>query len=445
MKLIKKGQRVILVSLALKAKASELKENLEELRELALAVELYPLYSLQKNLRFIDSAFLISSGKRRELADKVQQLKPDYVIFDHSLTGVQSRNLEKLLKVPVLDRTQLILEIFAQRAQSHEGKLQVELAQLMDQMPRMVGAWLGSLSRQSGGRGAKVGPGRGPGEKALETDRRQAQQKIKKIKEKLEKVKRNRSQRRHKRVKKKLPSFALMGYTNSGKSTLLNLLTKSKTETKDQAFMTLDPKTRKVFIPSHSSGKSPGKFSGESSGEALGGSSAVITDTVGFIRELPAPLIEAFKATLEESASADILLHVVDVAHPNRQKHIQVVEDLIEEFGWSKKPCIRIFNKTDLLSPEEIVLPRDSLSVGLSAKTGHNVQKLLSLMKQSIEKKSLLKELFFSKQEEHKIYDLSRTAKILKKEQGRTGTYCQIQIPADQLKPWEAYMLKNSS
>ena len=421
MKIVKKGQTAILVSAGKNKRAGELKENLEELIELAVAVDLHPIYKIKQNLRSIDSAFLIGSGKRKELEDKVQELKPNYVIFDHHLTGVQTRNLEKLLKLHVLDRTQLILEIFSSRAQSREGKLQVELAQLMDQMPRMVGAWLGSLSRQGGGRA-----GKGPGEKALEMDRRQAQIKMKRIKEKLEKVKQNRIQRRNMRVKKEIPSFALIGYTNSGKSALLNLLTKSKTETKDQAFMTLDPKTRKLFIPDSSP--------------------AVITDTVGFIRELPAHLIDAFKATLEESASADILLHVVDIANPRRNQHIQVVDRLIEEFGWGDKPIIYIFNKTDLLSPDEVVVPTHCKnSVWMSARTGHNSQKLLYKMKQAIEHQSIVKELFFKKSQEHKIYDLSRTAEILRKEQGRTGTYCRIKIPSNQIQSWEPYLLKNSS
>ena len=385
--------------------------------ELAVAANLHPICKLKQNLRNRDSAFLLGSGKRKELEEKVWELKPNYVIFDHSLSGVQTRNLEKLLKIPVLDRTQLILEIFAQRAESHEGKLQVELAQLMDQMPRMVGAWLGSLSRQGGG-----GAARGPGEKALEMDRRQAQIRIKRIKEKLEKVKKNRSQRRSVRKKKKVPTFALIGYTNSGKSTLLNYLTKSKVETKNQAFMTLDPKTRKVFIP--------------------GMREAVLTDTVGFIRNLPPHLISAFKATLEESAVADVLLHVVDISNPNRNRHIQVADELIEEFGWSDKPVIYVLNKTDLVPSEQNLLPPHCKNrVFISARTGHNIPALLQKMKTTIEELSETTELFFPKEEEYKIYDLSREAHILKKEEGSTGTLCYIKIPSNQTSSWKKYLL----
>ena len=420
MKIIEKGKTAILVSAVKNTKLFTSKENLEEMTELAVAAGLRPVYKLKQNLRSIDSAFLIGTGKQKELEEKTLKFKPHYVIFDHSLSGVQTRNLEKLLKIPVLDRTQLILEIFAQRAQSHEGKLQVELAQLMDQMPRMVGAWLGSLSRQGGG-----GAARGPGEKALEMDRRQAQNRIKRIKDKLEKVRKNRTQRRSVRKKKKIPSFALIGYTNSGKSTLLNALTQSNEQTKNQLFMTLDPKTRKLFIP--------------------GIARAVITDTVGFIRQLPPHLVSAFKATLEESAVADIILHVVDISNPRRNQHIQVVEDLIEEFGWNDKPVIYIFNKTDLLPPaQQIIPPHCENRVCISAKTGHNISSLLFKMKEAIEKLSETAELFFPKEKEYEIYNLSRHAKILKKEEGSQGTLCYIKIPSNQTSQWNKYLLSKT-
>ena len=421
MKIVKKGQTALLVSAWKKAKASEAKEDMEEMTELTVAAGLHPIYKIKQNLKQIDSAFLIGTGKRKELEEKALELKPNYVIFDHNLSGVQTRNLEKLLKIHVLDRTQLILEIFAQRAQSHEGKLQVELAQLMDQMPRMVGAWLGSLSRQGGG-----GATRGPGEKALEIDRRQAQSRIKRIKEKLEKVKKNRIQHRQVRKKKKIPSFALIGYTNSGKSTLLNYLTKSNAETKSQPFMTLDPKTRKLFIP--------------------GTAGAVITDTVGFIRNLSPHLISAFKATLEESAAADIILHIVDISNPNRNKRIKVVDKLIEEFGWQEKPVIYAFNKTDLLSPsQQVIPPHCGNRVCISARTGHNIPALLSKMKETIDEQSETAELFFPKNKEYKIYELSRQAKILKKEEGSKGTLCYIKIPSDQTNQWKKYLLPKTS
>ena len=415
MRIVKKGQTAILFSAEKNATDLILKENLEEMTELALSAGLHPIYKLKQSLRSFDPAFLIGVGKRRELEEKVLELKPHFVIFDHSLSGVQTRNLEKLFKIPVLDRTQLILEIFAQRAQSHEGKLQVELAQLMDQMPRMVGAWLGSLSRQGGG-----GASKGPGEKALEMDRRQAQNRVKRVKKKLEKVKENRVQHRHVRKKNKVPSFALIGYTNSGKSALLNCLTKSNVRVKSQAFMTLDPKTRKLFIP--------------------GTRGAVLTDTVGFIRRLPPHLISAFKATLEEFTAADILLHVVDISNPHINRHIKV-NDLIEEFSWDEKPAIYVFNKTDIVSPAERIIPAHCENyICVSAKTGYNIDKLLLKMKKTIEGLSKNIELFFPKEKEYKIYDLARQAKILRKEEGSEGTLCYIKIPANKTSQWKEYL-----
>ena len=385
--------------------------------ELTVAVGLHPVAKIKQNLKQIDPAHLIGEGKREELEELVEKLNPHYIIFDHSLSGVQTRNLETQLKRHVFDRNQLILEIFAQRAQSHEGKLQVQLAQLLDQMPRMTGAWLGSLSRQGGGQNSK-----GPGEKALEMDKRSARDKIKRIKEKLKKVRQSRLQHRATRQKRKIPSFALIGYTNSGKSTLLNLLTKSNVETKNQPFMTLDPKTRKVFIP--------------------GISSAVMTDTVGFIRNLPPHLIEAFKATLEESAEADILLHVIDVSQSKMKNQISVVNDLIEEFKWNNKPCLHIFNKADLVSIKDLTLsPEYQPRIILSSRTGYGVENLLKLMKKTVNSLSKKVELFFPKEKEYEIYNLSRETDIKKKESGKLGSVCYVQMTSHQISDWKNYII----
>ena len=355
-----KIQTAVLISVAQKASVKEINENLKELKELAISAGLKPLCELKQKLKNIHPGFLIGEGKKKELEQKIRHLKPHYVIFDHKLSGIQTRNLEKLLKIPVLDRSQLILKIFAQRAQSHEGKLQVELAQLLDEMSRMTGAWLGSLSRQGGKKAAK-----GPGEKALETDRRQIQSRKKRIQEKLQKVKNSRLQRRSTRLKKQIPSFALIGYTNSGKSALLNRLTHFNAEVKNQSFMTLDPKTRKLFIP--------------------GSGKALITDTVGFIRNLPPHLISAFQSTLEESAVADVILHVMDFSHPKKKLHIQVVDTLIKELGWDKKPILYVFNKMDLLSPGYHPLPSHCRHrVLISALKGWNIKNLLLQMKTMI-------------------------------------------------------------
>lgn len=423
MRKVKKGQKAFLIVASKSTSQKNLKENLKELTELARAAELYPAIRLTQNLKTIDPAFLIGTGKRQEIKALMETEPIDFIIFDHSLSGAQTRNLEKELKVFVLDRNQLILEIFAQRAKSFEGKLQVQLATLLDQMPRMVGAWLGSLSRQGGGTGAAR---RGPGEKAIETDRRRAKTAIKQIRQKLNKVRQNRLQHRSARKKRKIPSFALVGYTNSGKSTLLNFLTKSKVETKDQPFMTLDPKTRKVFIPEIKQ--------------------AVITDTVGFIRNLPHHLIEAFKATLEESEQADILIHVIDASSKQRNKEIAVVNELIEEFQWNNKPIIHAFNKIDLISNS--ILQQAPLSpqwrprVFISAKTGSGIPSLLNQMKENLNSLNEKIQLFFPKEKEHQIYKLHREVSVEREESSSGGTLCYAWMNPKQIKSWRDYIIE---
>jgi GTP-binding protein HflX len=316
-------EKAIVVGIGLKSEEfGEIKLSLAELEELCFSAGADVVGSAAQVLEKYNSATLLGSGKVKEIRELAQETEASLVVVDHQLTGVQSRNLEEAFELPVLDRAQLILDIFAQRASTFEGKLQVELAQLLDLMPRQVGAWLGSLSRQGGGIGT-----RGPGETALEVDRRRIRERVKHIKSKLENVRKSRSQHRSLRKKTKVPSFALIGYTNAGKSTLINRLTDSDVMAKDQLFATLDPTTRKLHLPE------------------LG--PAVITDTVGFIRKLPTHLIEAFKATLEESAEADVLLHVIDLSNPTMRQQMQTVEGLITEFGWDHKPTIYVFNKAD--------------------------------------------------------------------------------------------------
>ncbi len=289
-----------------------------------------------------------------EVAEMVRDSGANIVVMDHQLSGVQQRNLAQIVKARVVDRNQLILDIFAQRAQTFEGKLQVELAQLLDQMPRMVGAWLESLSRQGGGIGT-----RGPGETALENDRRRIRERVALIKKKLDGVRKNRAQHRQSRRRHEIPSFALIGYTNSGKSSILNRLTGAQVLAKNQVFATLDPTTRKIFLPD--------------------GPPAVVTDTVGFIRKLPTQLIEAFKATLEESSEADVLLHVIDLSSPNMERQVEVVEALIKEFNWSDKKIIHVYNKCDIAPLERQFRVKHYPRVFVSALTGQGMEQLKSL------------------------------------------------------------------
>jgi GTP-binding protein HflX len=394
----------------------ELKESLAELEELAFAAGGEVVGSLTQVLPQYNPATLIGTGKVEEAGELIKDSQASVVIVDHLLSGVQQRNLETEWGVRVLDRNQIILDIFAMRAQTYEGKLQVELAQMLDQLPRMVDAWLGSLSRQGGGIGT-----RGPGETALELDRRRIRDRVKVIKKQLDTVRASRSQHRNSRKRNKTPSFALIGYTNTGKSTLLNALTHSQVLAKDQLFATLDPTTRKVHLPD--------------------GPPAVLTDTVGFLRRLPPQLIEAFKATLEESAEADVLMHVVDLSSPQMQTQIDVVNELIKEFGWESKPIITVYNKVDKAPFEKQFQVKAFPRVFVSALTGEGMDRLKRLMQEAAQALHQEVELFFPKSEEHRIFELGRETQITRKEAASSGTICAAHMTPTMLSRWKEYLV----
>lgn len=395
----------------------EIKENLLELEELVLAAGGVVVGSITQTLVQWNPATLIGTGKVQEIKEMVSESQADLVVIDHLISGVQARNLETAIGCKVLDRNQIILDIFSQRAQTFEGKLQVELAKLLDQMPRMVDAWMGSLSRQGGGIGT-----RGPGETALENDRRRIRERVSQIKKKLEGVRKNRAQHRLSRKRHEIPSFALIGYTNSGKSSLLNRLTGSQVLSKNQVFATLDPTTRKIFLPD--------------------GPPSVVTDTVGFIRKLPLQLIEAFKATLEESGEADVLLHIVDLSSPNMERQIEVVEKLIEEFQWQDKKIIHVFNKVDAATPDKQFKVKHHPRVFVSALTGEGLDKLKQMMAEALAESQQAVQLFFPRTQEHKIYDLDRDTRIFRKESATEGTICYTSLTTNQLAKWKEYLVK---
>jgi GTP-binding protein HflX len=298
----------------------------------------------------------IGKGKADEFAVRCRELGVDTVIFDDELSPAQSRNLEKVFNCKVLDRTSLILDIFAQRARTREGKLQIELAQLQHLLPRLTRFW-GHLSRQKGG----IGMRGGEGETQLETDRRRVQDRIARIREELEVVRRQRSTQRVARQRNRWPLASIVGYTNAGKSTLLNALTGAEVLAENKLFATLDPTTRRLRLPSNQN--------------------VLLTDTVGFIRKLPHGLVEAFKATLEEVVQADLLLHVVDVSHPQTDEQIQSVETVLKEIGAEGKPMLMVFNKTDRLNGSRETLnrflERFPHAVAISAETGDGIPALL--------------------------------------------------------------------
>src|SRR5207253_7229771 len=279
------------------------------------------------------AATFIGKGKADEFAATCRTLDVDTVIFDDELSPAQSRNLEKVFNCKVLDRTALILDIFAQRARTREGKLQIELAQLQHLLPRLTRFW-GHLSRQKGG----IGMRGGEGETQLETDRRRVQDRIARITRDLEVVRRQRSTQRNARQRNLWPLASIVGYTNAGKSTLLNTLTGTQVLAEDKLFATLDPTTRRLRLPTNQS--------------------VLLTDTVGFIRKLPHGLVEAFKATLEEVVRADLLLHVVDVSHEQAEEQIQAVDTVLREIGAEGKPTLMVFNKIDRLNGNQNALTR---------------------------------------------------------------------------------------
>jgi GTP-binding protein HflX len=348
------GERAILVHLTFHTG----QEDLLELKELAKSAGTEPVFVVTGSRKRPDPKYFVGKGKLEELKAAVETCSADVVLFNHPLAPSQERNLEGFLGVRVVDRNGLILDIFAQRAQSFEGKLQVELAQLKHLSTRLVRGWT-HLERQKGGIGL-----RGPGETQLETDRRLLGLRIKQIQQRLDKVDKQRHQGRSKRKKAEVPSVSLVGYTNAGKSTLFNTLTGADIYTADQLFATLDPTLRSCSLP--------------------GNGAIVLADTVGFIRHLPHELVAAFKSTLQEASSADLLLHVIDASCEDRDEIINQVNQVLEDIEADKIRQLEVFNKIDLLANIQPHIDRDdsgnALRVWLSAETGAGVDLLYQVL-----------------------------------------------------------------
>jgi GTP-binding protein HflX len=352
----KRTERVFLVGLELKSRSSlDLQDSLAELSELAATAGAEVVGTGIQKLEAPVAGTFIGTGKADEFAGFCRGRDVDTVIFDDELSAAQSRNLENVFGCKILDRTALILDIFAQRARTREGKLQVELAQLQHLLPRLTRFW-SHLSRQKGG----IGMRGGEGETQLETDRRRVQDRIARIAEELEIVRRQRATQRVGRQRNLWPLASIVGYTNAGKSTLLNTLTGAASLAEDKLFATLDPMTRRLRLPSNQN--------------------VLLSDTVGFIRKLPHGLVEAFKATLEEVVQAELLLHVVDLSHPQANEQILAVNTVLAEIGADGKPTLMVFNKIDRLSTDGLLqraLERFPNAVGISAKTGEGIPGLL--------------------------------------------------------------------
>ena len=310
-------------------------DELEELGLLAQTAGLAPVARITCKRKAPDAALFVGSGKADEIKALAEMHGAEEILFDQSLSPAQQRNLERHTGLPVNDRTLLILEIFAQRARSHEGKLQVELARLQYLSTRLVRRW-SHLERQTGGAGVRGGPG----EKQIELDRRMIDESIKRTRERLVKVKKQRQTQRRQRERRDTFNISLVGYTNAGKSTLFNALVKARAYAADQLFATLDTTTRQLYLAPAEGTDGPGR-------------SVSLSDTVGFIRDLPHGLIDAFQATLQEAVDADLLLHVVDAANPQHPEQIAEVQRVLHEIGAGEVPQLLVFNKTDALDPSQ--------------------------------------------------------------------------------------------
>ena len=397
----KKRERALLVGLNcgdLQDFDNSDQDTMDELTELLLTAGGEPVLEVMQNRHTPDPGTFIGKGKAEELRELIAAHEIDLTIFDNELSPSQARALEDALKCRVIDRTALILDIFADRAKTREGKLQVELAQYKYILPRLTGMW-GHLVRQTASGGSSPIGTRGPGETQLETDRRHIRRKIQALEQEIEDVRRVRSVQRRSRTKSRIPMVCLVGYTNAGKSTLLNALTGAGVHANDRLFDTLDPTTKLMQT--------------ESFGELL------ISDTVGFIRKLPHHLIDAFRATLEELTFADVLVHVVDAADPQWRLQTEVVEGLINQLGTEHTPVVQVFNKCDLLADDE--LPRQRDAVYCSAKTGEGLTRLLEAVQKALNAGEHEISFVLPYSDSNKLDMLYRDAKVLRAEYTDAG------------------------
>ena len=381
----------------------------ESLQELAALVETaggQVVGSILQSRDKPDPHSFIGEGKVEEVKTMVTLESATLVIFDNDLSPSQIRVLTELLGVQVIDRSGLILDIFAQRAKTREGCLQVELAQYQYLLPRLIGMWT-HLERQAGTSGKGPIGSKGPGETQLETDRRHIHRKIDKLKEELEEVRRVRNTQRQRRMKNEIPVVAIVGYTNAGKSTLLNAITGAGIPANNRLFDTLDTTTRLLTVS-----------------DTL---DVVISDTVGFIRKLPHQLVEAFKATLEELEYADLLLHVIDLSNPQWAQQAQVVDDLIRELKADHIPCLRVYNKCDLAFSG--ALPREKDSVYISAKTGEGIKRLLQAVDEKLDKGTHRVTIHLPYDKAGLLDGLYREAKVENVEYGETVDITAVCTP----------------
>ena len=421
--LAKTAERAILVGMEYSGlfgvSGWSIEDSVEELKQLADTAGAVVVAKFIQKRPKPDPAFFIGKGKVQELALYVQQENIDLCIFDDDLSPAQQRNIEQAMGIRVLDRTALILDIFAQRAHTNEGKLQVELAQLQYTLPRIMGKGL-SLSRLGGGIGT-----RGPGETKLEVDRRRIRDRIAYLKECIGKVKSVRTLHRTGRNKASIPTVSLVGYTNAGKSTLLNKLTNSDIYAKDQLFATLDPTMRQLNLPDKQQ--------------------VILTDTVGFIQRLPHQLVAAFQSTLEEVVEADILLHVIDVSHELYQEQSRAVNQVLNEIGVKDKTIITVYNKVDKLQDASGLINRleqEENSICISAKSGMNTDKLLELISENLNLKAVEAYFVIPYSDSDKAAKLHTIGTVLEQEYLAEGTKLKVRLAAEAINEFENYLSK---
>ena len=399
-----KAERALLVSLD--TGEYDAQASLDELYELVRSAGADPVLSVMQKRPAPDTAFCVGTGMAEEIAETCRVQEIDLLVFDRELTPTQIRNIEEKTGVHTVDRTMLILDTFAQRARSSEGKLQVELAQLKYMLPRLTGKGV-ELSRLGGGVGT-----RGPGETKLESDRRHIRRRISALREQLEQVEKRREQVRRRREKDGVITVALVGYTNAGKSTLMNLLTQAGVLAEDRLFATLDPTARALKLP--------------------GGKTVMLIDTVGLVRRLPHHLVQAFRSTLEQAAEADIILNVCDASSPEARVHLDVTETLLAELGCGDRPVIPVMNKCDLV-PALMDMPAAGNAVWISALHGKGIDSLLAAIEEALPVKMQVAELLLPFEQAGLAARIRREGEILEEEYVPEGLRLRASIPPELL------------
>ena len=416
-----KSEKVLLVGVQLSAaNAGEIADSLDELAQLTRSAGAVVVHSVIQRKSRPDPAFFIGRGKADELKGMIAEMDVNTVVFDEELSPAQQRNLETLLEAKVVDRAELILDIFAQRAHTREGKLQVELAQLHYLLPRLTGKGI-LMSRLGGGIGT-----RGPGETKLEVDRRRLRDRIRYLEKAIEEIKQHRTQQRSRRQDSDLSVLALVGYTNAGKSTLLNRLCGADVLVEDKLFATLDPATRRLKLPN--------------------GQEIIVTDTVGFIRKLPHQLVAAFRATLEEILQADLLMHIVDISHPNRERQIQSVLSVLKEIGAGDKPVLTVLNKIDQVENRQEYIDRSlnqlSAAIAISAEKSQGLLELEERLMQEFQKKWESCVLYFPLDRADLTAQVHQDGRVLGITYHPDAVELNVQLLHKDLHKYEKYIMK---